>query len=178
LKKRPISPPPRSHLCSTALTMPCSSLCSHLLLRQAVRAAGCAPPRTRIDTAPLRRPSPKLVPFSLFPHGRPIITGHPWSTSVPTGTSLSFAVTPQSSTAPPTAPKTAGQPPSMACPFCQGSPLWIALVSFFQSHFHPKLIPRTPEPLKPPTPTPSPSTINGIDRALLPSAVGQGSPAF
>jgi hypothetical protein len=42
----------------------------------------------------------------------------------------------------------------------------------------PKLIPRTPELLKPPTPTPSPPAIDGIDRASPPSAVSQGSPAF
>jgi hypothetical protein len=129
----------RSHLCSTALTAPYSSLHSCLLSCRAVRAAGHAPPRARTNAAPPRRPFPKLVPSALFPRGRPIVAGHPRSTSVPTGTSPSFTIAPQCSTAPPTAPKTTDQPPSLTCLFCQGSPSWIALVSFFQSHFHPQI---------------------------------------
>jgi hypothetical protein len=128
----PIFTPPLS-LC------PHSSLSSRLLLHQAVRAASRAPPHTRTDVVPPRRPSPKSVPSALFPGGRLIIAGHPRSTSVPTGISPSFVVAPQCSTAPPTAPKTAGQPPSPACPFRQGSPSWLALLSFFQPHFCPQI---------------------------------------
>jgi hypothetical protein len=75
-----------------------------------------------------------------FPCGRLIVAGHPRSTSVPTGTSPSFAVAPQCSTTLPTAPKTAGQPPSPVCPFHRGSQSWTTLVSFFQSRFQPQII--------------------------------------
>jgi hypothetical protein len=51
----------------------------------------------------------------------------------------SFTITPQCSTSLPAIPKTAGQPPSSACPFRQGSPSWTTLVSFFQSRFRPQI---------------------------------------
>jgi hypothetical protein len=80
-------------------------------------------------------PLPRWPSRALTPLASPMRCSH----HLRVGTSPSFAVAPQCSTSPPTPPKTAGQPPSLTCPFRQGSPSWIALVSFFQSRFRPQI---------------------------------------
>jgi hypothetical protein len=87
-------------------------------------------------------PPPPRPPLELHLHraaSAPMASPVSCSHHLHAGTSPSFVVTPQCSTSPSTAPKTTGQPPSPMCPFCQGSPSWTALVSFFQSRFCPQI---------------------------------------